>query len=249
MTYITLIDSDWVEVPYINPPSALIIKTTPPPSFLTQSQLIRGISSKIPSNVRVYGSPNIQDDNLDDSYNQYSSSKSHEDSRYYNDYQSKPSWSDKKNVSPFSGSDFHDSKNYYRWRNSSVSKVKGSPHIVDSVDYSVVSPDVTILDEPGYPKNVLISSKTSIIPDSDLKDIRFPVKVDSKLGDYFDEKEDHEETSTDRIQPEHIKVDEEISQEIEENSQISDNDEELNDDDGNEEAYVEDQEDEGMVIP
>lgn len=63
-----------------------------------------------------------------------------------------------------------DTKKYYRWRNASYSKVQAHPSIGDSVDYTIINPDVISTesneDTPvrySYPKTVIISSKTPLL--------------------------------------------------------------------------------------
>lgn len=136
---------------------------------------------------------NVQRPSDSTSYEEYfpiSSSRSYEDSRSLDDYKTRP-WSTRRSSSPFSSdSSSFDSSRYYRWRNTSYAKVTGSPHIAESIDYTIVNPESTPLQDDeglGFPKNIIISSKTPMISGPEILvkkgTKRKPITIDSKLDE------------------------------------------------------------------
>lgn len=175
LPYIYLIQSEWVELPHISPPR----------DSETPSKFLKDFSIETSKNLKRIDSSSYEE------YFPMSSSRSYEDSRSLGDYKARP-WNTKRSSSPFSGDNdaSFDSSSYYRWRNASITKVHGSPNIVESIDYTIVSPESTPLKDDeglGFPKNIIISSKTPMISGPEVlvkKGIkRKQVIIDSKLDE------------------------------------------------------------------
>lgn len=187
LPYIRSVRSEWVELPHITPPKPLESKMTSKPA---SSKFIKDFTT-LKEEIQPDFKTRAQVESS--SYEEYfpiSSSRSYEDSRSLGDYKTRP-WNTRQSSSPFSSdNNSFDSSSYYRWRNTSVTKVTGSPNIVESIDYTIVSPESTPLQDDeglGFPKNIIISSKTPMISGPEIlvkKGMkRKPIMVDSKLDE------------------------------------------------------------------
>lgn len=192
LPYIRFVRSEWVELPHIAPPRSSGSRVTTNPSNQESSKFIKDFSSgkQIRTDFQTRGKMQTHEESSYEEYFPISSSRSYEDSRSLGDHKSRP-WNTRRSSSPFSSdNNSFDSSSYYRWRNTSTAKVTGSPNIAESIDYTIVSPESTPLQDDkglGFPKNIIISSKTPMISGPEIlvkKGMkRKPITVDSKLDE------------------------------------------------------------------
>lgn len=188
MTYIPPIRTDWIELPQITPPpqnsrSSKHITTTPS-NHLKHSEFMKRV---LPSGTS-FSTELSTEDSLDEEYSRSSRSYEDRDPPIYdrpviNRNQSKP-WRSK--PSPFSDERGPPGTSYYKWRNVTYSRVTASPFVTDSVDYTILNPDIMQFEgdmsADTYPKTVIIKSKTPLASfgqDNKFNRVGFNSKLDT----------------------------------------------------------------------